>query len=410
MRVDPILLAVSQGLDAIEAQVIGITSGHCRRIAAICNGMGSALGMSHDERITLSVSALLHDSALTEWIMSGDEAAEHCIMGQHNLDTLPLPTDATDFVKYHHERADGSGMFGMKDIPLCAEIISVADAFDAGIPLGGFSPKLIEAVHVQYSNEPLPEWHLHGRDAMKLGDIIARVIDYKSKFTRRHTLGIAEKARTMADFYRYDEETTAKLYLAACLHDVGKLFTPTEILEKPERLTNDEFITIKNHVYKTHEMLEGIDPDIRSWAAGHHEKLNGMGYPFGLDGDKLDFNSRLLACVDIYQAVSEERPYHPARSHKDTIEILSNMANNGFIDINITRDIDMALEGVYDRSAKSYSGNGIRAKASHGRRYLCRGEKRNSQRVARNGIPKPRSIYRKRTTAQNTAKQCAGHI
>ena len=343
MRVDTILLAVSRGLDIVEAQITGNTSGHCRRVAALCNGVGRMMGMPVDERITLSAAALLHDSALTEWIATGDEMADHCIMGQRNLDTLPLPTDATDFVKYHHERADGSGFFGIRDIPLCAEIIGVADHYDIGLPLDGFSPKLVTAIYVQSEKVPIPEWHLPGREAMKLGSIIARAIDYKSKFTRRHTLGIAEKAEQMAQFYQYDDEETAKLYLAACLHDVGKLYTPTEVLEKPGKLTDDEFAMIKDHVQKTYEMLEDVDPDIRHWAARHHEKLDGTGYPFGLNAEALDFNARLMACVDIYQAVSEERPYHSARSHEETMKILYQMAENGVIDMGIAKDLDVVL-------------------------------------------------------------------
>jgi len=343
MRADTILIAISRGLDVVEREVAGATSGHCTRIASICNSMGKLLGMGIYERITLSASALLHDSALTEWIVLGEDMPEHCVKGQRNIDTLRLPTDASGLVLYHHERADGSGIMGLKNIPMGAEIISIADSYDLGKPLDGFTPRLIAALHTQTPGEVMPEWHITGRDAMELGKMVARTIDYKSKFTRRHTIGIAEKAERMAYFYKYELEEMAKLYLAACLHDLGKLATPTEILEKPGRLTDEEFITIKNHVKDTYDMLEGVDPDIRKWASCHHERLDGRGYPFGYGKDALDFNARLMTCIDIYQAVSEERPYHPARSHEETIKILCDMAIGGAVDINIVRDLDVAL-------------------------------------------------------------------
>ena len=343
MRADSILLAVSRGLDVVEGELAGVTTGHCARVAAICNSMGKLLGMGVDERITLSASALLHDSALTEWVVSGEETAAHCVQGQRNIDMLPLPTSAAGLVLHHHERADGSGIMGLKGVSIGAEIISIADSYDSGKPLDGYAPRLLAALHTQTPAEIMPEWNLAGRDAIKLGQIIAKVIDYKSKFTRHHTLGIAQKAQHMASFYKYEEEETAKLYLAACLHDVGKLATPTEVLEKPGKLTDDEFIIIKDHVRGTHDMLDGIDPDIRKWASSHHERLDGKGYPFGHGGKELDFNSRLMTCIDIYQAVSEERPYHPARSHDETMKILRDMAVGGSIDGNIVRDLDVAL-------------------------------------------------------------------
>jgi HD-GYP domain-containing protein (c-di-GMP phosphodiesterase class II) len=149
----------------------------------------------------------------------------------------------------------------------------------------------------------------------------------------------------MGEYYGYDPAGKARLCLAAGLHDIGKLAIPTEILEKPGRLTDGEFRIIAGHVKKTAELLKDIEgfEDIHAWASNHHEKLDGSGYPLGKKAEELDFNSRLMACIDIYQAVSEERPYHPARDHRSTMEILHDMAGKGAIDENIVRDIDKTL-------------------------------------------------------------------
>jgi HD-GYP domain-containing protein (c-di-GMP phosphodiesterase class II) len=88
--------------------------------------------------------------------------------------------------------------------------------------------------------------------------------------------------------------------------------------------------------------VDGLE-QIAEWASNHHEKLNGCGYGRGVDANELDFNSRLIACLDIYEAVSADRPYHPARSHADTLAVLYDMAEDGLIDPKISADIDRVL-------------------------------------------------------------------
>jgi HD-GYP domain-containing protein (c-di-GMP phosphodiesterase class II) len=175
--------------------------------------------------------------------------------------------------------------------------------------------------------------------------MIARVIDYKSVFTKKHTMQIANRAWLMGSYYGYDEASKAQLYLAAALHDIGKIATPLEILENPGGLTRDEFEIIKQHVKHTYDWLstvEGLE-DICRWASDHHEKLDGTGYYRGKKTGDLDFNSCLLACIDVYQAVSEERPYHPARGHKDTMPILYAMAQKGLVNEKIVKDLDAVM-------------------------------------------------------------------
>ena len=82
--------------------------------------------------------------------------------------------------------------------------------------------------------------------------------------------------------------------------------------------------------------VDGFE-DIRDWAALHHEKLNGTGYPFGKTADELNEQERIMACVDIYQALTEERPYKKGMSHEKTCDILDEMAEKGFVDADISR-------------------------------------------------------------------------
>ncbi|GLC29148.1 HD-GYP domain-containing protein [Clostridium omnivorum] len=94
--------------------------------------------------------------------------------------------------------------------------------------------------------------------------------------------------------------------------------------------------------FYTRQALQEISgfEDITEWASNHHEKLNGQGYPFGKTAEALDFNSRLIACLDIYEALTEERPYRRALSHRSAMDILNKMKEEGFIDSKITQDID----------------------------------------------------------------------
>ena len=113
------------------------------------------------------------------------------------------------------------------------------------------------------------------------------------------------------------------MYLAGALHDIGKAAIGNDILEKPGRLTDEEFSKMKNHAGYTYLILsqaEGME-DIRDWAALHHEKLDGTGYPFGKTADELNRQERIMACIDIYQALME------------------NMVQKGWIDGEITEQI-----------------------------------------------------------------------
>jgi len=193
----------------------------------------------------------------------------------------------------------------------------------------------------------LPKWQIDTEDdaLMKIAELAAKIIDNKSPFTKRHTVQIANRAWLKGGYYGFDPEKRAKVYLAASLHDLGKLGIPNEILDKPAKLTDEEFGIIKSHVKGTYDLLCGIEgfEEICRWASTHHEKLDGTGYCFGKKSDELDFVDRVLACTDIYQAVCEERPYHPERSHDETMPILWSMADKGFIDKEIVKDFDIAM-------------------------------------------------------------------
>jgi HD-GYP domain-containing protein (c-di-GMP phosphodiesterase class II) len=389
---DKLIMVFGEALDIVEGEILGASTHHGKRTAALCAAMGRNMGMDRDSLITLTCCALLHDNALTEYIIAEQKGRrhdaamkKHCEYGQRNIESLEFPKDIKDLILYHHERADGSGPYEKTDYPFEAEIIGIADEVDvswhlqrrgpADIPRIGeyirrscrFFPET-QSLFMSVLDEDMllslrdgeinrtvekliPPWEVDNANP-RLPEITAfmgRVIDYKSVFTERHSSGIVQKALVMADYYGCGTAERNLLSLAANLHDIGKLAIPLEILEKPGGLSPEEFRQMAAHVQKTAELLAGLEGcagglnEVRVWAANHHEKLDGSGYPLGKTGAELDFNSRLLACLDIYQAVSEERPYHPARDHGSAMEILSGMAEKGAIDGGIVRDIGGAL-------------------------------------------------------------------
>ncbi len=390
-----ILSAFSYALDCVEHDAVGVATHHTKRVAYICLVLGENLGLDRLQLNDLAACAILHDNALTQYLheekisrldMLGSKlktnAGKHCVLGENNIMRLPFNFDVSNTILYHHENSDGSGPFGKTylETPIYAQLIHVADVVDILFDLSvmtkekydkilnyldkvrntivhekivdlfikSFDYETLEKVQslsiITALGEKLPTIY-KDYSLEQIGNIVevvANVIDYKSEFTMRHSMGIAQKAIRMAKYYNYDDETTMKLYFAAAVHDIGKLVIDRDVLEKPDKLTESEHIYMQNHAYYTYDILKDIRgfEDIVSWASSHHEKLNGKGYPFGKTAEELGFNERLMACLDIYQALTEERPYKEGYEHEKVIQIMTNMANNNYIDGSIVDDIN----------------------------------------------------------------------
>lgn len=392
IAINDLLRAVSTALDHVEAEAAGVTTYHAQRVAYLAVLTGRELGLKQDELVYLFAAALLHDNALfvffnedadTEthsWVE--EEPGAHCKAGEENVKGLPFYPQIENAILYHHERDDGEGPFRKKtdEIPLFARLIHLGDALDRTFDLNEVSEekyhKLIQYVKEQrdscFDGEcvdafcqavscealagiagdninaalddlvPRQEWDMTSDKLIKFADIFARITDIKSQFTYEHSLGIAKKAYEMAEYYKWDQDTAQRLYVAGTLHDIGKLMIHNDILEKPGRLTTEEYTEIQNHAMGTYQILSPVKglEDITKWAALHHEKLDGSGYPFGKDAGELGKKERLMACLDIYQALVEKRPYKAGMPHTKAIGILKQMADNGQLDADIVADID----------------------------------------------------------------------
>ena len=134
----------------------------------------------------------------------------------------------------------------------------------------------------------------------------------KDAYLMEHSMNVAI---LLANFGRYlglDRSVLKELTLGGLLHDVGKIMTPDEVLNKPGKLTDEEFGVMRQHVVHSYDILSntaGITPTMLEVAANHHERLDGTGYPQRLKGDQLSLYTRMSGIVDVYDAVTADRVY-----------------------------------------------------------------------------------------------------
>lgn len=183
-------------------------------------------------------------------------------------------------------------------------------------------------------------------EAVGLTKLMSRIIDYRSSFTAMHSAGVAASARAIASISGMTGDECKEITIAGYLHDIGKLRVPNSILDKPGKLSEEEFNIIKEHPYYTRWILKDIEgfEQIANWAGYHHEKLNGKGYPFHFGADWLDKGSRILAVADIFSAITEVRPYRTGMNREQAMSVMWSDVENGTLD----RDLVQLLEDHYE--------------------------------------------------------------
>ena len=116
----------------------------------------------------------------------------------------------------------------------------------------------------------------------------------------------------------------ARIRTAATVHDVGKVETPDEIVNKPGALSEEEFAVVKRHPVDGARMVAGLkDEELTRIVRHHHERLDGMGYPDGLAGEEIPVGARVIAVADTFDAITSTRPYRAARRHREALELLA---------------------------------------------------------------------------------------
>ena len=357
------------------------------------------LAILHDNAFTEYVREEYNGGELYDYdaVVSENEIAKlrkgflthtmHNVVGEKNIRLIPFRTDVKDVILYHHENADGTGPLHKKayEVPEMAEIIHIADMMDVLFDLKKitedeyndalikikklegklFSKKMVDVLIASVPYKCIKELqtvgvidflkknletHIYDYSDQEIRNIcqfFAQIVDYKSSITKNHSLGVADKCYKMAKYYGFSDDKAIRLYFAGAFHDIGKLIINNDILEKPGKLTSDEFDTIKTHAKATQMVLSNISgiEDICEWASRHHEKLDGSGYLRNLDASNLSFEDRLLCCIDIYSALTEKRSYKDTFVHEHSIDIMREMADNMKIDKDIVEDINKYFKG-----------------------------------------------------------------
>lgn len=146
---------------------------------------------------------------------------------------------------------------------------------------------------------------------IELTQALATTIDAKDKYTSGHSRRVAEYSKMLAEALGKDEKDQQEIYLFALLHDIGKIGVPDWIINKQDKLTEEEYAEIKKHPQIGYEILKSISimPKLKNGVRWHHERLDGSGYPDGLKGDDIPEYAKIISVADAYDAMTSNRSY-----------------------------------------------------------------------------------------------------
>ncbi len=158
---------------------------------------------------------------------------------------------------------------------------------------------------------------------------MAVAVDAKSRWTAGHSVRVTRYAVELAQAIKLSGSEIEKVNLSGLLHDLGKIGIPDAILDKPGKLSEEEWKVMKQHPIIGYEMLKDIwqfRGDVLDGVLYHHERVDGKGYPFGLRGEEIPFMGRLLAIADGFDAMTSDRPYRAGMSKEKALEVLTEFA------------------------------------------------------------------------------------
>jgi HD-GYP domain-containing protein (c-di-GMP phosphodiesterase class II) len=287
--------------------------------------------------------------------------AARCFRGADIARMLGFGDEVAKAVMHLDEHWDGKGSpshIAGEEIPLLSRILCLAQTLEVFVSELGlhagfemlrkrsgrwFDPALVQMTlpleqdesfwaihskHLEGNNQPLkPPPSAHGAteaDVEQVCHAFASIVDAKSTFTAQHSERVTTYATGLGEQFALSSERLTVLRRAALLHDIGKLGVPNSILDKPSRLTEEEFARVKLHPRYSHEILSTISgfKRVAEIAASHHERLDGSGYYRHLAADDLDTEMRILAAADVFDALTARRPYRDAMSPEDAISLM----------------------------------------------------------------------------------------
>jgi len=381
--------SISEAIDLVYPALCN----HHKKVAYISYSIAKRMDLTDSEIMDIVLASILHDigafsvaerMCVVNALFDDSAFNQHALIGYRLLqDCKPLDNAAT-IIKYHHAHYTT----GTNSIPLGSYIIHLADRLSLLLNEGSevleqvpeimgkieengkvFHPDVLAAlrclVKLEYFwieacsvsvNYVLPERLPKIRESMGLdvlksfSSVFSRIIDFRSRFTATHSSGVAAVALELTAISGFSSRECRMMEIAGYLHDLGKLAIPAEILEKNSALTYEEFNEMRKHPYYTYTILKKIKgfEHIASWAAYHHEKLNGEGYPFHLKGADFSKFARIIAVADIFTAITEDRPYRAGMDSIRALKILRGMVAEGAIDKSIVDLLEENFSRIND--------------------------------------------------------------
>ena len=179
--------------------------------------------------------------------------------------------------------------------------------------------------NIRYMNQTLRAQEDLKTLSVEVMEALAHTIDAKDEYTRGHSIRVATYARMIAEKMGYDKERCETIYYMGLLHDIGKIGVPNAIINKPSRLTDEEYSVIKKHPMTGNDILKEIKshPELATGARWHHERYDGKGYPDHKAGDEIPVEARIIAVADTYDAMTSNRSYRsylPQKVVREEIE------------------------------------------------------------------------------------------
>jgi len=250
-------------------------------------------------------SSVVVDSELDEGFISWRESARK--FGIRSAIGCPIPDGETHPFGVLLVYSKVPNAFGESEVQLFE---SLAQEIGFGLRSIERQHKLDDEIH----EKELTQERLAGALRATI-EAMARTMEWRDPYTAGHQKRVASIATAIAKKMGWGDTAIQALYMAAMVHDIGKVAVPSEILTKPTRLTDLEMQMVQGHVESGYQILKDIPFPwpIADMVRQHHERLDGSGYPHGLKGDQICQEARILAVADTIEAMATHRPYRPAR-------------------------------------------------------------------------------------------------
>ncbi|UCF30800.1 MAG: HD domain-containing protein [bacterium] len=392
------LLDLAIVLSDVMDMISPLVHNHQKRAAYIAMRLGEEYGLKADQVTELVLAGLLHDigafslrDRLDTLDFEFDDPHRHARLGYQLIKGFSGLSRVALIILYHHlpwqtqgyEEPDGRQVLIQSHILHLADRVSILmdeekDILDQVIPIVDvvmsrmgttFMPSLSKPLMSLALREsfwlnaasPFLEARLRERldghlpvlqpeDLSDLSTLLSRIIDYRSHYTATHSCGVAATAEALARTMDLPEETCRLMRIAGHLHDMGKLAVPSEIIEKPARLSAEEYGIVMDHPRRAARILNAL-PDLgeaSQWVAQHHERLDGSGYPNHSGGMDISLGSRILAVADVFTAVTEDRPYRKAMTRDMPLRFLMDLADSQQLDPEVMSVMESRFDDLND--------------------------------------------------------------